>query len=50
MERRKGLLTVAHLAKQEARRGLSEEKNYQKIEFNQANNRREVFKQVGEPA
>src|SRR5207302_3473894 len=46
----KGFATVARLAKQEARRGVSEEKNHQKIEFNQANKRREVFKQVGEPA
>ena len=50
VERRKGLPTVARLAEQEARRGVSEEKNHQKTEFNQANKRREVFKQVGEPA
>ena len=46
----KGFATVARLAKQEARRGVSEEKNHQKTEFNQANKGREVFKQVGEPA
>ena len=50
VERRKGLPNVAYLAKQEARRGVSEEKNYQKTEFNHKTMRRKVFKQVGEPA
>ena len=40
---------MSHLVKQEARRGVSEEKNHQMTEFNHANKRREVFKQVGEP-
>ena len=50
VERRKRLSTVARLAEQEARRGVSEEKPHQKIELNQANKRKELFKQVGEPA
>ena len=46
----KGFATVARLVKQEVRRGVSEEKNHQKTEFNQANQRKEGFKQLGKPA